>query len=269
MEAQTPPSTGWYDFLGWLDVNKKRVTTGALVVAGVSLVVGIVTWRGSEREIEAAQAMSAIRLPFNPSEPPAPGTAEAFVKLADQYPKTAAAPQATLRAASLYYGEGQWDKAQQQFQKLLANYGDTAWVPQAQLGLAACLDAQGKNAEAIAKYNDFLKFSSDPAADMARLNLARVYERANQPALAVDLLSKMTNVMAMGQSGGEVQERLKALYARHPNLAPQPAPRVPPMSPPSALLPTNIMRIITNQAAATNAAAPKVVLPPPGQPAAK
>ncbi len=278
MEAQTPPpSTAWYDFLGWLDVNKKRVGTGALVVAVVGLIIALVLWRNSEREVEAARALSGIRLPFNPAEPPAPGTADAFARVAEEYSGTAAAPQALLRAGTQYYNDGQWDKAVAQFQKVLGKYGDSPWVAQAQFGIAAALDAQGKNTEAIAKYSDFLKYTTDPAVDQARLNLARVYERANQPALALDVLSKMTNAAPMSQAAGEVQERIRNLYTKHPDLVPKPPvpTNLPPVTP--TITPTNIMRVITNAASAVIGsnvpAAPAIQLKPvpaaPAAPAAK
>ena len=97
MESGTPPSAGFYDFLGWLDVNKKRVAMGAVVLLIVGIVAGFFVWHSSQQEIDAEEALSAVRMPFTPSEQPAPGTAEELVKVVEEYPKTAAAPKATMR----------------------------------------------------------------------------------------------------------------------------------------------------------------------------
>jgi len=232
MESDAPPSAGWYNFLGWLDVNRKRVAMIAGIVVIVGGVIAILVWRHSERETEAAEALSSVRMPFNPMDPVPPGTAEEFVKVAENYSKTPAAAQARLRAATLYFSAGQYDKAQDQLKKFLAEYGDTQWVPQAQFSMATCLEAQGKTADAIAKYNDFIRaYPNDPAADEARFNLVRLYENSNQPTQAIDLLTKMTNGLPQfSPLIGEVQERLKAIYMKNPALMPAPAPRIAPQT---------------------------------------
>src|SRR4051812_34442868 len=61
MESEAPPSAGWYNFLGWLDVNKKRVAIGVVVVAAIGAVAGLMFWRAGEREVEAGEALSAVK----------------------------------------------------------------------------------------------------------------------------------------------------------------------------------------------------------------
>jgi tetratricopeptide (TPR) repeat protein len=223
MEQSAPPSAGFYNFLGWLDVNKKRVAIGAAVVVVIGLVAALLIWRNSEQDNEAALALSAVRVPFNPTEAAPPGTAEAFLKVAEQYPSTPSAPQAVLRAATVYFANGQYPQAVEQFNRFLGKYGDTPWVPQARYGIAASLDAQGNAQEAINRYNEFIRtYPSDPAVDEARFNVARLYEKANQPAQAIEVLSRMTNAGPFTATGAEVQERLKSIYKQHPELAPKP-----------------------------------------------
>lgn len=267
MESEAPPSAGFYNFLGWLDVNKKRVIMGAVVVALVGCIAALLIWRKGQREVEAGQALSSVRTSFNPTEPAPPGTAEAFVKVAQGYPKTAAAAQAILRAGAAFFAEGQWARAQEQFEKYLRSYGDTPWVPQATYGVAACLDAQGKTADAITKYNDFLKsYPNDPAADQGRLSLARLYDHANQPQQAIDILDKIVKGAQFSPAASEAQERLKELYAKHPNLVPAPPvpqqPAVSPLMRPNAAPGTNVVRL-TNSVRSTNP--PKILLQAPGQ----
>ncbi len=284
MESGAPPSAAFYNFVGWLDVNKKRVAVGAAIVVFIALVVAVLVWRHSEREGEAARALSAVRVPFNPLDPIPPGTAEAFLKVASDYSGTPAAARAAFSAASVYFVSGQYPQAQQQFNNFLSKHGDTPWVPQARYGLAASVDAQGNVQDAIAKYNDFIRaYPNDPAVDDARLNLARLYEKSNQPTQALDLLNRMTNATPFSATGAEVQDRLKTIYAKYPDLAPKPvapapgpalAPRdvplmlrdVPrtPQPSPTPTVPTPAAPNIS--VPASTSGAPKIILQtPPGQ----
>ena len=218
-----PPSAGFYNFLGWLDVNRKRVAIGAVILAVIGLVAALLIWNNSRQEQEAALALSSVRVPFNPLEAAPPGTAEAFLKVVEQYPGTPSAPQALLRAASIFFANGQYAQAIEQFNRFLSKYGEAPWVPQARYGIAASLDAQGNATEAINRYNEFIRtYPADPATEEARLNVARLYEKSNQPAQAIDVLSKMTNAGPFTAAGAEVQERLRAIYKKHPELAPKP-----------------------------------------------
>jgi predicted negative regulator of RcsB-dependent stress response len=272
MEANAPRSAGIYDFLGWCDKNKQRLVmfAGIAVVAG--LIIGFVVWQRGQREINAEHELSSIRVPFSPSEPLAPGTGDALAKIADEYSGTAAAAKATLRAGTSYFAEKNYAKAREQFDKILRSYADSPWVPQAVYGLAAVAEAEGKAPEAITKYNDFAtKYAGDPAVDQARLSMARLYEQTKQPAQALDVLKKMTEGQAggFGPGASEAQEKMRAIYAKHPELLPP-----PPVNPATfnqvfsnmpQVMQTNTIALSnlisrTNLPGATGAA-PRIVLP--------
>jgi tetratricopeptide (TPR) repeat protein len=267
MDEAKPPSTGFYDFLGWIETNKKRVAIGAGVLCVLAIVVGFVVWRSGQSAIEAEEALSSIRTAVTPGEMPPTGTAEALTQIAVDFPKTPAASKALLRAGTVYFDQNSFVKAQEQFDKLLRDYGDTMWVPQAVYGIAASLDAQGKPTEAIAKYNDFIRnYPSDPAAEQARLNLARLYELTKQPALALDILKKMADPQqgTFGPGTAEAQERMRAIYTKHPELMPAPTPP-PSMTqnitvPPNGSLLTNFIRS-TNSLLNPTSNAPRILLP--------
>jgi tetratricopeptide (TPR) repeat protein len=253
MEKEAPPSAGLYNFLGWLETNKQRVAIGIVALLVVGTVIGFLVWRSNEKQVEAEEALSSVRMPFGPSQQPEPGTAEALLKVAQDYPNTLAAAKAVLRAGTVYFDQGNYGKAQEQFDRYLRDHGETPWVPQAVYGIAASLDAQGKTAEAIAKYTNFLAtYANDPAADQARLSLARLYEQSQQPALAIDILNKLANNQqgGFGQSAAEAQEKIRELYAKHPSLAPSNPPPVMPSPAPNIL--TNFVRS-TNMLQLTNA----------------
>src|ERR1041385_2799781 len=106
MDSSSPPSVGFYNFLGWLEANKKRVGIGAAIVAAVGIIAGLYAWHVSERDIAAEEKLSSVRMPFSPLDAPAPGTADALAQIARDYPKTQAAAKALLRAGTIYFGEG-------------------------------------------------------------------------------------------------------------------------------------------------------------------
>lgn len=192
MDSKAPPSAGIYDVLGWFETNKKRVAMGAVAGVVVGLVVGFWVWQNSQQAVEAEEALAQVRMPFSPMEPPQSGTAEALVQVARDYSDTPAAAKALLRAGTVYFGDGNYAKAREQFDAYLRNPGETPWIPQAVFGVAASLDAENKVPEAITKYKDFIeRYSGDPSADQARFNLARLYERNNQSQQALEVLSKM------------------------------------------------------------------------------
>lgn len=253
--------------LGWLETNKKRVGTIALAAAVVATAVGLWAWRNSQQEAEAEVALSAMKLSSSPNEPATSEVAEQLARIANEYPKTTAGAKALLRSATAYFDAGNFPKAGEQFDRFLRTYAESSYVPQAVFGVAASLDAQGKGAEAIAKYNDFLKsYGSDPASERARLALARLYEQNNQASQAFEILSKSANPQAGQMASPEVQQRLSELLTKHPSLMPPtPAPTITPQ--PNILTnftrQTNAVRItpVTNAAAATGGA-PKIILNP-------
>ena len=248
MDSGTPPSAGLYNFLGWFETNKKRVAIGAGVLVAVGAIAGFLAWRSSEREAESETALSSVKMPFSPGETPAPGTAESLAKVADDYPKTSAGSKARLRAGTVFFEQGNYVKAEEQFVRFLRDYGDNQWVPEAVFGIAACLDGENKVNEAIAKYNDFIRaYPSDPSVEEARLNLARLYEQTKQSALALELLKKMTEGQVAPTPGNqEAQERMREIYAKHPELMPP-----PPSAMPQNVF-TNIIRPQTNTLNLTN-----------------
>src|ERR1043166_2166901 len=82
MSSDAPPSAGFYNFLGWFETNKKPVAIGVGVILVVGVAVGLWTWHKSQREVDAEEALSSVRMPYSPVDTPPPGTAEAFAKVA-------------------------------------------------------------------------------------------------------------------------------------------------------------------------------------------
>lgn len=249
MESTTPPSAGLYDVLGWFETNKKRVAIAVGALLAAALVAGLFVWQKGQKEQSAEHALSSVYVPFSPSEPYPAGTGDKFAKVADEYSGTKAAHKARIRAATAYFSENNYPKAMEQFEKVLSQHADSDYVPQAVFGIAATLEAQAKTTEAIAKYKEFSeKYPTDAAAEQAKLNMARLYEQTKQPALAHDVLKKMTEgVAAFTPAASEAHERMRALETAHPELRPP-----PPMNPNMLNMFSNLPPAVQTNLGATN-----------------
>ena len=237
------PSSGMIGLLAWVEVNKKRLVIGGTVAIVLIAILSLVIQQQSRREINASKALSDIRIPFNPSQPAPAGTAEALLKLSDDYSGTKAAVRALLISASVLYGDKRYDEAQKRYEKLLKDYPASPWVADATLGIAASLDAQSKTNEAINKFDEIRKrYATSPAAEDAKLGLARLYEE-QKPEDSFKLYDDLTKTSAGTSLAAEAAFRKEELERKHPELAKLNQPIMPTPTPmPAAVQMTNIIR---------------------------
>src|SRR5437762_408840 len=143
---------GMIDVLAWLEVNKKRVAIGAVLLLLAGFGIYIYNYVGEQKETNASAALIALHPPVNGStnEPPVP--ASAFLKVAEEHSGTAAAERAILLAAGAYFAEGKYADAHTQFDRLLKQNPSSKWAPDAAYGIAASLESQGKRDEALTAY---------------------------------------------------------------------------------------------------------------------
>src|SRR5438874_5890449 len=111
-------------FAAWFETNKKQALWGAVIIVAAGLIVGFVTWRKGEKEIEAGQALSAMSVPYT-SGAARGSAAEAYLKVANEYPNTKAAVRAVLLAASDYFSQGKYDQAKSLFERFRREHGDS------------------------------------------------------------------------------------------------------------------------------------------------
>ncbi len=244
MDSSTSTTDTLLKFLAWLEKNKQRVS---LIAGGVILVVALIAaivYYQSQKEARASQALSDVRVPFNPATPAPSGTLQAYLKVAQDFEGTKAAGRALLEASALLYMEGKYPEAEARYKQFLSGYPESPFLQQGMLGLASTLDAQGKTSEAIAKYEELRRrFPNDSVTDETKLALGRLHEKQN-PAEAVKLYNEL---IALGQQSGvgaEAGMRLADLMEKHPELAKTnspPAPMLPalPKTPPQVNIITN------------------------------
>jgi tetratricopeptide (TPR) repeat protein len=235
------------NFLGWVEANKKQlIQWGIGIVVVVGAVIAFFNYQ-LQKEKRASEALSNVRAPLSPATPIAPGTADAYLKVAKDFAGTKAAGRALLMAASTKFIEGDYAGSQKLFEQFIREYGDSPWLAQAYYGIAADLDAQHKTAEATTKYEEVRRrFATDPIADQTKLALARLYEQQSKPAEALKLYDELTGPNAVSGFGSEAQVRREELLDKHPELK----TNLPPA------LSANMLQQLTNQllrSAATNA----------------
>jgi predicted negative regulator of RcsB-dependent stress response len=230
MSSEITQSSEFYKLVAWVDANRKRIAwIGGIIVAMV-LAVSFYFWDKDQQELKAAQALSALEL-RNSSSPGDAAAADGYLKLAAEYPETAAAARALLTGAGVLFDAGKFKEAQAQFEKFLRDYSDNPLTTQAALGLAASLDAQGRVADAITRYSEVIqRHPNDPSLNQAKVALARLYVTQNKPEQAFKLYDELARNGGMNSGdswSAEAAIQREELLDKYPNLRPPaPAPAV-------------------------------------------
>lgn len=253
-------SVGFYSFLAWLEVNKKRLIIALSIAAFLALVGSFVFWRGHQKEIEANGALLRLGLPFSMAENQAPPTAQAYLEIAKKYPNTSAGKRAWLLAAGALYTDGKYAEARQQFEQFRSTYKDSDYDAIIRLGVATCLDAENQIEAAAQAYQEVItQYAEDPIAAQAKLALARIHQTKNQPELAYKLLEEVARQTQRNAWQADATAARDALLLKYPHLAPtNPPPSFSTVD--TNQLATNVRRtnltVKTNLLPATNTLSP-------------
>jgi hypothetical protein len=235
MDSDASQTGGMIGLLAWLEVHKRQVAIGAGAFLVVACLAMIVIQRQAQKEKSASESLSDVRIPFSSAVAPPPGAVEALSKVAVDHAGTKAAARALLIGAGILFTEAKsatdYAEAQKRFTRVTQEYPESPWQPQAHLGIAAALVAQGKTAEAIAKYEEInRRYASSPIIDEARLALARLYE-SSKPEDAFKLYEDLTKGNPGSVISMEANMRQDALLKAHPELAKLKEPVNPPVTP--------------------------------------
>jgi TolA-binding protein len=224
MEAQETTATDYlFKLWPWFEANAKRIAFGAALALIAIFIWSFYSYRQSQRETAAGEALTQATMS-------AGGSAEVCLKIAADYPGTAAGQRALLQGATGLFTDGKYADAQAQFQKFLDAYPDNFFSPQAALGVAASLDAQGKTDQAIGAYQKAagLTANGTVAAD-AKFALARIDETQGKAADAMKLYAEVARGYPNTSISSEAARRAMELKVKSPAaaVAPVPAPSVP------------------------------------------
>lgn len=224
MELQDAPATYLFKLWPKIEANWVRIAwSGGIVVAAIGL-ISFYSWQRNQKEITAGEALS--RLITSDSRPAASEQqAGLYMKVAGDYPGTAAGQRARLQSAGMLFEAGKYADAQTQFQTFLNQYPGDFFAAQAALGVAASLDAQGQMDPAAVAYQRVINNYSDVVvASYAKYRLAQIDERAGKLNDALNLYEEVSRSNSGSQLGSEAGLRAMELKMKSSSVSPATAP---------------------------------------------
>jgi TolA-binding protein len=216
--------------LTWYESNKTQVGYGAVAVVIVGIIVGYLFYHKNEQQVAAGEALTTVS--FNLAATGGAGragAADAYLKVANDYPNSVAGARALLLAAGNQFTDNKYDQAKATFDRCSRDYPNSLVTGEALLGSAACLDAQGKSQEAATAYKNLIdRHPGDAAVPQAKFALARIYEGQDNLEKARNLFEEVARADPTGSLGSEAGMRLEEMRLKHPALFAPPAGSVLP-----------------------------------------
>jgi len=243
----------FYDVLAWLEVNKKKVLTVALLLVVVGFAMATMRYLREQKELKANGELLALKATLNPGTNTVPPQPSDFLKVAQTFNGTSAAERARFLAATAMFTEGKYAEAEAEFSKFVKDLPGSPWVASAAYGVASAQESQNKPDAQASYQNVATAYANSVVADDAKLALARIYEGKKQPDQALriynELLAPKPGELP-GQGGNaEVYTRKETLLRAHPELntnqvaTPPPMPsdviKIPSTPAPEVAAPTN------------------------------
>ena len=214
MQAQDAATAYFFKLWEWIEANVRTVVIGAVIVVVTAILLSYYFWRQSETEVIAGQALTQLLV----SPPPysdASQLANAYLKIAADYPDTQAGGRALMLGAATLYTGGKYPEAQTEFRKYISQHPSGTFSAAAALGVASCLDAQGKTDQAADAYQRVIRGYSDPnAVDAAKLAMARIDERRGNLADAENLYDEVAHNNLRNALGAEAALHVSELRSK-------------------------------------------------------
>ena len=207
----------------WFEANLKRIAYVAGAVVIVFFLYSLYSYNQKQKEAAAGQALTKVLVAGNGSQ-----QAEAYLKVAAEYPGTLAGQRASLEGAAALFTTGKFPEAQAQFQKFLDAYPDNFFTPQALLGLATSLDAQGKADLAVSAYQKAAGQTANiNVMANAKFAIARIYDAQGKFVEAAKLYEEIVRSYPNSSMSNEAGLRAMELKMKLPATAAKPAATAP------------------------------------------
>jgi TolA-binding protein len=226
MEPALTTTAYFFKLWTWIEANVKRIAIGAGIIVVAILLISFYLWQQSQNEIAAGQALTELVTSTQPGSD-ANQLADAYLKIAANYPGTRAGRHAAMQGAVVLFETGKYAEAQAQFKKYLDTHPGDVFCAQAALGVAASLDAQGKTEAASAYQRVISGFPDQNTVNIAKFALAQIDERQGKLADAENLYEDVARNNPNGSSGSEAALRAMELKTR---LQPASTSTTPPFS---------------------------------------
>ena len=238
MEKEVKQTADFYRFVAWAHANRKRLIVISTVVLIVGAGIGIYNWSKSNREAQANEELSNIKLPASAEESTNAVAAEPYLKVAADFPGTSGGARGLLIGGGFLFDAGKYQEARQRFEQFLSEYGDYPLADQALLGVAASYEAERNLTEAASRYREFI--DRHPAAStlpQVKSALARVYLAQNKPDLALQQYEELERGRNNDSWSAEAGIQKEELLTKYPNLRKQPTAPASPAAPMMDVLP--------------------------------
>ena len=211
MQAQDTTTLFLFKLWPWVEANKNRLIAGVAIAVIAVFAIWYAACQREAKEIAAGQALTQVAITGGgPS-------ADAYLKVAADYPGTLAGQRALLQGAAALFDAGKYTDAQAQFQKFLDAHPDGDFSGQAALGVASSLDAQGKTDLAVGAYQKVISNASDPVVvGAAKFGLARIEESQGRLNDALVLYQDVASAEPGSSLGSEAAMRLMELRSKLP-----------------------------------------------------
>ncbi len=217
MQAQDTTTLYLLKLWPWIETNRNRLIGGAAIIAVAIFVFSFFSYQHELKENAAGDALTQLSVTAGGP------TAEACLKIANDFPGTVAGQRAMLQGAAALYEAGKFSDAQAQFQKFLDAHPGNELAAQAALGVAASLDAAGK--PDATKYQAVINTSMDPAiVSAAKFALGRIAEGQGKLTEALGLFQEAAGANPGSSLGYEAGMHVIALRNKIPAATPAPAP---------------------------------------------
>ncbi len=216
--AQLPLADRLWD---WFETYKRQIALVAAILVVAGLAVWFIIWQRETKQFDAGAALSQVSAPELQGGGRA--DAEAYLKVAREYPNSMAGARALLLAASSLFDQNKYSEAQALFERFVREYQGNPLMGEALFGIASCLDAERKADQAATAYKDLItRHPNESFVPQAKFALAQIYEAQNKPEQARDLYQDIERAVPFTSLGNEAGVRMEELVAKYPNLQPPP-----------------------------------------------
>ncbi|HTV76106.1 MAG TPA: tetratricopeptide repeat protein [Candidatus Baltobacteraceae bacterium] len=212
MQPQEATTEWLFKLWPWFEANTKRIAFGAVFVVIAAFVISFYSYEQNKKEVDAGEAFTQALMTPGDGE-----KADAYLKVATDYPNTRAGQRALLQAAAALFAAGKYEDAQTQFQKFIDSYPDSAFAAQASLGVAASLNAQGKTDLAADAYQRTINQATAPSTLLAaEFALAQIDDHQGKISDALRLYEDVAQKSPNGSIGSEAGLRALELKNKLP-----------------------------------------------------
>jgi TolA-binding protein len=147
--------------------------------------------------------------------------ANAYLKVATDYPGTQAGGRALVLGSTMMFESGKLPEAQAQYQSYLDTYHDGAFAAPAALGIAVCLEAQGKTDAAANAYQHVINgYAGSYAVSSAKFALGKIDEQQGKLVEAENYFQQVARDNPNTAMGSEAAYRAYQLHSRSSAAAP-------------------------------------------------